>query len=179
MGFVNQIVPMLKAEDAFVLHITRAKDTTINVRIEPRITLPDAETSDPELASLQVALAMPLLLRIDTATVADVDTEIAKAIAGMSHSRQTTQGALDAYQEAQSEARNAAALAAKAKAEQEKTVKAPAGKKTGTPLQAAAAEPSTDAPSSTATTAETASTATAASTAESAPADAAQRCIFE
>ena len=43
MGFIDKGVSMLKAGDALAIHISRAKDNGVSVRIEPRVTLPDAE----------------------------------------------------------------------------------------------------------------------------------------
>lgn len=151
MGFIDKGVSMLKAGDALAIHISRAKDNGVSVRIEPRVTLPDAETDDPELARLQVALAMPLVLRFDVATQ-DIENQIARAIEGMGTARQSTVSAIDAYQEAQAEARNAAALAAKEKASKKPaTVKANTATKAAPPTPEADSSAATPQPSDAAT----------------------------
>ncbi|MCD9046758.1 hypothetical protein [Luteimonas sp. MHLX1A] len=170
MGLINKIVPMLKADDTFCIHVTRRNDNGISVRIEPRIRLPDAETADPELAKLQVALAMPLLLRFD-ASITDMDAEIGKALDGMSQARQSTLSALDAYQEAQAEARNAAALAAQ--------TKSPQAKKAAAKAPAPAPLPSPTALASAGDASTTPSTPTATASDPAPAADANQINIFE
>lgn len=143
MPFLNAARPLLSENDSLVVRITAAKDGAIAVLVEPHVKLKTPETDDPELAALQAALAMPLMLRFDADTT-DLDAAMSEALASMATSRKTTVSALTAYEEAQAEARNQAALANKKKAEKAakskdagKTASKPAAG-AGKPLPAAA-----------------------------------------
>src|SRR5690606_20456365 len=112
MPFLNAARPLLSENDSLVVRITAAKDGAVAVLVEPHVKLKPPETDDPELAALQAALAMPLMLRFDADTP-DLDAALSEALASMATSRKTTVSALTAYEEAQAEARNQAALANK------------------------------------------------------------------
>lgn len=168
MAFLNAARRLVNESDALVLRLTGDKDGSMKVLIEPQVKLSQPETDDAELAALQAALAMPLLVRFPADTV-DLDAALANALSGMADARVPTVGALAHYEEAQAEARNHAQIAAQAKA------KKPAAKATttadkatvkpatsgGAPLPSAAAAepqassavsaPATGAPSATST----------------------------
>jgi len=111
MAFLNAARPLINDKDALVIRISGNPDKSISVVIEPRVTLPDPETADPELAALQTALAMPLVLRITDPT-SDLDQAVRSALEGMRTARAGVVTAIAAYEEAQAEARNQAKLAA-------------------------------------------------------------------
>lgn len=150
MPFLNAARPLLTENDSLVVRITAGKDGAIAVLVEPHVKLKTPETDDPELAALQAALAMPLMLRFDADTP-DLDAALSQALTSMATARKSTVSALTAYEEAQAEARNQAALANKNKTEKAKAGKtaAKAGSKpatgAGKPLPAATA---TEAPPS-------------------------------
>src|SRR5690606_6198436 len=68
MPFLNAARPLLSENDSLVVRITAAKDGAVAVLVEPHVKLKTPETDDPELAALQAALAMPLMLRFDADT---------------------------------------------------------------------------------------------------------------
>lgn len=116
MSFLNAVRPFIKApKDKLTLTITGTADGGLSLVLAPSVSLPDPETSDPQLAALQAALAMPLVIRLP-ATATDLDAEVSRALQGMSAARAATVADLASYQEAQAEARNQAKLAAANKA---------------------------------------------------------------
>lgn len=181
MGFLNAARPLVNENDALVIRVTGAKGGGLTVLIEPHIKLAAPDTDDAELAALQAALAMPLLLRFD-ASVTDIDKSVADALAGMTTARATTVSALTAYEEAQAEARNQAQLAAKAKADKAKAEKSKGKASAGKPLPAAgkkAAPEDATAPTVEAAPATDAAPPTPAPEPAPEPAPAAQPSMFE
>lgn len=149
MAFLNAARPLITDSNALVIRISGNKEGAISAVIEPHIKLREPETDDAELAALQAALAMPLHLRFDPATP-DLDEALAQALAGMAQARQSTVTALTAYEEAQAEIRNQAALAAKQKKDKATKAKGAATKAKDQPSVATAKPlpaPATTAPS--------------------------------
>lgn len=135
MAFLNAARPLINNDNSLVIRISGNKEGSISMVIEPHVKLREPQTQDAELASLQAALAMPLHLRFNPGTT-DLDQELAKALAGMAQARQSTVSALTAYEEAQAEARNQAAIASKQK--KDKAPKAKPAAATGKPKDSAA-----------------------------------------
>lgn len=113
MTFLNATRPFLSDDDSVNIRVSR-KDGKINVLIEPRVKLIDPETEDAELANIQRALVMPLLIRVEH-DVDDLDGAVAEALSGMNEARAASVSSLSAFKEAQAEARNNASIAAKSK----------------------------------------------------------------
>jgi|GEM_PF-6271240 hypothetical protein len=160
MAFLNAARPLINDKDALVIRISGSPDRSICVVIEPRVTLPDPETADPELAALQAALAMPLVLRV-TDPNSDLDQTVRSALEGMRTARAGAVTAIAAYEEAQAEARNQAKLAAA-----KKNTKKPV------PTTAAVATPDADSGSEV-------EAGSAVATASAPAAASSQGCIFD
>lgn len=181
MAFLNAARPLINENDQLVIRLRGDKNGGMTVVIEPHVKLTDPETEDAELAVLQAALAMPLVLRVSP-DAPDLDKALSEALAGMKEARGATVGALSAYAEAQAEARNQAALAGKAKADKAKADKAGADKGKAPTKDAPAAKPLPAAPATEAVPAEATGTETTGNvpaTPAPAVAAAAQSTIFE
>lgn len=176
MAFLNAARPLINENDQLVIRLRGDKNGGMTVVIEPHVKLTDPETEDAELAVLQAALAMPLVLRVSP-DAPDLDKALSEALAGMKEARGATVGALSAYAEAQAEARNQAALAGKAKADKAGADKGKAPTKDAPAAKPLPAAPATEAVPAEATGTET--TGNVPATPAPAVAAAAQSTIFE
>ncbi len=181
MAFLNSARRLVNESDSLVVRLSGDKDGAIKVLIEPQVKLPQPETDDAELAALQAALAMPLVIRF-TPDTADLDAALGDALRGMAQARVATVGALASYEEAQAEARNQAQIAAQAKAKKPATkasAPATAAKATSAPTTASAAPlPAAAAPAADAEP-RAASEATAPATVQDSSAAVDQPSIFD
>lgn len=132
MSLLAAVIPMLSEGSAFNFKLTRIKG---EVCIITNPTLPDfkPDTTDAELAALQSALVMPLVIRIPVDDPAP-DATLAALLAEAHTLRQPARDGLAAFQAAQQEAANSAKLAQTKKDEERKA-------KSGTKPAAGAAKP--------------------------------------
>lgn len=119
MALINELEPMLRS-GRLTLSLERV-GSNIRAVVIPVVGGIDPETDDLTKASLQAALATPLVCVLDPAS--DMDTQLSQALAQARQARGATLGQLEAYLQSQEQAR-AAARAAKETTASSKPVKA-------------------------------------------------------
>lgn len=138
MSFLNSLKPLLKGQSEVTLTLKRT-DKGYSLLVIPKLAEMEPETNDEELAHLQAVLALPFF--ITASEDADLDDQMASAIALFDAERQPELSAIEQYREAKAAAKaEAARVAAEAKSKT-KSAQKPAKTTTTTPAKAPAPAP--------------------------------------
>lgn len=145
MSFISAISPLLSSNtSAITVTLSRNAAGTLTATVIPKITVTDAQESDPAIATLKAALARPVMLELPDA---DPDTTFNSILAAVAPARDAAQIALSDYLAAIEKAKAEAKAQDEAKKAKtaEKTKATPAkGAKATKPAAAAATESDDD-----------------------------------
>lgn len=113
MSLIASLRPLLKGSASVEL-VLAEEGGKLTALIKPKLREMDADTTDPEKARLQAALARPFKLVFSTD---NPDAELALALSSMDNARSGSVDAMQRYIDDQAQARASAELARKKKAE--------------------------------------------------------------